>query len=298
MKISVVMAAFNGEKYLREQLESIIKQTLKPDEVIVTDDKSTDATVKILEQYKLDHQVKLFVNKDRLGLIENFKHAVSKAKQGNYVALSDQDDVWLPDKLEKSAKALESIEQVDGPCMVHSDLLYLDAEDKVISTSFRKTLGQHKYTQNLQTLLFGNFVNGCTSLFNSVLKEQFLTMPNQIALNHDGWIALLAFTFGEVAYLNEPLVRYRKHDNNASIDNSKQINNRFITTLKQLLKASQSNDDFLKAQFDTVCQFYDCYHASMTEEKKRIFKDFLKLKNASFLVKKLAFAKTVRKYSV
>jgi glycosyltransferase involved in cell wall biosynthesis len=298
MKISVVMATYNGERYLRGQLDSIIKQTLKPDEVIVCDDSSADSTVEILEQYRIDHQIKFYVNKNRLGLIKNFKNAVSRVKEGNYIALSDQDDVWFLDKLEKCAKALKAIDQFNIPCMVHSDLLYVDAKDNIISPSFRKTLGQHKYAQNLQTLLYGNFVNGCTSLFNPALREGFLAMPDQITLNHDGWMALLAFTFGKVAYLNEPLVKYRKHDSNASIDNSKQVNNRFVTTLKQLVKASQKSDDFLKAQLDTVAQFYECYRADMPEEKRKIFEEFLKLKNAGFLIKKLAFAKIVRQYAV
>ena len=298
MKISVVMATYNGERYLRDQLESIIKQTLKLDEVIVCDDSSTDSTVEILEQYRIDHQIKFYVNKNRLGLIKNFKNAVSRVKDGNYIALSDQDDVWFPDKLEKCAKALKAIDQLNIPCMAHSDLLYVDAEDNIISPSFRKSLGQHKYAQNLQTLLYGNFVNGCTAIFNPALKESFLAMPDQITLNHDGWMALLAFTFGQVAYVNEPLVRYRKHHSNASIDNNKQVNNRFITSARQLFKASQKKDYFLNAQLDTVAQFYEYYSADMPEEKREIFEGFLNLKNAGFLLKKLAFAKIVRKYAV
>lgn len=292
------MAAFNGQKYLKGQLESIINQTLKPDEIIVCDDCSTDGTIKILEQYESEHQIKFFVNKNRLGLINNFKHAVSKAKNENCIALSDQDDVWFPDKLEKCANLLTSINLPEHPCMVHSDLMYVDADDKVINSSFRSVLGQHKYTQNLQTLLFGNFVNGCTSLFNPALKKRFLAMPDQIALNHDGWMALLAFTFGQAAYLNEPLVRYRKHDNNASIDNDVQVNNRFVATIKQAFNACKKNDDFLSAQLNTVSQFYQHYQADIPKEEKEIFEAFLELKNANFLIKKLAFAKVVRKYAI
>lgn len=298
MKVSVVIATFNGERYLKDQLESIISQTLIPDEIIVCDDCSTDDTVKILEQYESNDHIKLFVNKSRLGLIKNFKNAVNRTKDGNYIALSDQDDIWFPNKLEKCATALKTIEQPDNPCMVHSDLLYVDVSDKIISESFRRVLGQHKYKQNLQTLLYGNFVNGCTTLFNQVLKKGFLAMPDQIALNHDGWMALLAFTFGRVSYLNEPMVRYRRHDSNVSINSDEQVGNRFITTLKQLINASKNNKDFLNAQLETVAQFYDCYEANMTKDKRNIFQEFLKLKNAGFLTKKLAFAKVVRKYAV
>lgn len=295
-KISVVMATFNGEKYLEGQLNSILSQTLKPDEIIVNDDCSTDATLEILRRYKLEHQINVFVNFEQLGLIENFKKAVSKAKTGNYIALSDQDDVWYPEKLEKCASSLLNFDQNDIPCLVHSDLLFVDTNDNVLNSSFRRSLGQHKYQQNLSTLVYGNFVNGCTSLFNPVLRKFFLSMPDSIALNHDGWMALIAFTFGRAAYVDEPLVRYRKHENNASISYEKRIDNRYINVVKQLFESFKSNDSFMKAQFDTVEQFYQCYHTVITEDKQKIFEDFLKLKNAGFLTKKLAFARMVRQY--
>lgn len=291
------MAAFNGEKYLAEQLNSILSQTLKPDEIIVCDDCSTDGTAGILERYAHNDQVKFFVNDNRLGLINNFKNAVSKARAGNYIALSDQDDVWLPEKLQKCADALVKIEQKDQPCMVHSDLWYVDAVGETISTSFRAVLGQHKYEQNLQTLLYGNFVNGCTTLFNPFSRKGFLAMPDKINLNHDGWMALWVFTFGQAAYIDEPLVRYRKHGGNASIANEKPVHNRFISTLNQAFNAFKNSDEFLNAQLNTVHQFYRCYQSEMDDEKRRIFEKFLKLKNASFFVKKLAFARIVRKYA-
>ncbi len=298
MKISVVMAAFNGERYIEGQLNSIINQTLKPDEIIICDDDSTDGTIEILKRYEHNAQFKVIINSQRLGLIKNFKNAVGQAKEGNYIALSDQDDIWLPEKLEKCAEHLRQIEQKEIPCLVHSDLLFVDLDERIINTSFRKHLGQHKYQQNLNTLVYGNFLNGCTSLFNPAMKGFFASMPDRIALNHDGWMALVAFTFGRVAYINEPLVKYRKHDNNASIDRDKKVHSRLVSTLKQVVNSFQSNDGFLSAQFDTVAQFYECYKAGMDEEKRQVFDNFLNLKNASFLIKKFAFAKVVRKYSL
>src|SRR6476469_5550437 len=98
--ISVAIATYNGELYLEEQLDSILSQTLKPAEIIVCDDLSTDGTQTILEKYQQKGHLRFFVNDKRLGFVGNFKRAVSLTQPNHYVALSDQDDVWLPQKIE------------------------------------------------------------------------------------------------------------------------------------------------------------------------------------------------------
>ena len=108
MKISVVMATYNGEKYLDQQIRSILNQTCKPDEFIVCDDNSSDGTITILEKYRQLSQLSYVVNTSRLGVINNFVKAVSLAAAGNYISLADQDDEWMPDKLEKCAALLKN----------------------------------------------------------------------------------------------------------------------------------------------------------------------------------------------
>jgi glycosyltransferase involved in cell wall biosynthesis len=155
MKVSVVMATCNGEKYLDLQIQSILKQTLKPDEIIVCDDVSTDGTVAILEKYRQQGQLIYVVNNYRLGFVDNFKKAVGLAATTNYVSLCDQDDEWLPDKLERSVALLEKINDNKIPCLVYSDLMLIDQNGKILNHSFRNELGQDKYQHNLETLLFG-----------------------------------------------------------------------------------------------------------------------------------------------
>jgi glycosyltransferase involved in cell wall biosynthesis len=297
MNISVVMATYNGGRYLEEQIRSILNQTVKPAELIVCDDGSTDGTTTILEKFKAENKITYIANTERLGLIGNFKKVVSCAADGNYIALSDQDDLWMPYKLEKSLSALKLIDN-GLPALVYSDLTYVDENDKELNKSFRNELGQDTYQHSLDTLLYGNFVNGCTALFNPALRAMFADMPNQLSLNHDGWFALAAFTFGNAMYINEPLVMYRRHNQNFSIDVNLKPKNRYRSLIEQLIRTVNGKDDFLKPQFDTVNLFYNQYAEKMPAEKRLVFEQFLQLQKKSYLVKKLAFRKMVTDFKL
>lgn len=294
MKISVAMTTYNGEKYLDQQIQSILNQTLAPDEIIVCDDGSTDSTVTILKRYSDQKKLIYYVNDRQLGLIDNFKKAVSLAKKTNCIALSDQDDEWLPDKLCKSAALMESIDNM-LPGMVHTDLMLVDSNQILLNRSFRNELGQDKYQHNLQTLLFGNFVTGCTILMNPLLREFFVTMPNDL-LFHDAWIALIAFTFGEVKESREALIKYRKHNNNLSIAANTKPRNRYRSTIKQILTALNGKDDFLSEQINLIARFYEQHSDQMPIGKQRYFSQFLELKNKPYLYKKLAFRSMVNRF--
>jgi glycosyltransferase involved in cell wall biosynthesis len=296
IKIAVVMTTYNGEKYLEQQIESILSQSLLPDTLIVCDDQSTDGTVGILEKYQQQGKLTYVVNTKQLGLIENFKKAVSLAPQHAYVALSDQDDQWLPDKLEQSAQLMLEIEDPELPCMVYTDLMLVDEEDRILNQSFRNELGQDRYHHNLQTLLFGNFVNGCTVLMNPVLRARFAEIPGDIRLNHDGWMALQAYAFGKAQALKIPLVRYRKHNTNVSIAAGTKPRNRYRSTFQQMVNSLTGNDDFLSAQLETVTRFYETYQTELSAIYSDYFREFISLQNKHYIFKKLAFRKTVKRF--
>ncbi len=297
MKVSVVMATYNGEKYLEQQIQSILNQTIKPDEIIVCDDRSTDGTTDLLERYHNAGYLKYYVNDSRLGFVNNFKRAMGMATPGNHVALADQDDEWLPEKLETSITLLKEIESDELPCMVYSDLILTDQTGQVLNQSFRSEFGQDRYRHNLETLLFVNFVTGCTVVMNPKLRDLFMETPDDVRY-HDEWLALLAFTFGRAKSANTPLVKYRKHQTNASLDAGAKSNNRYHSVLSQLLKAINGKDDFLSDQFIIISKFYDNYKDKMTIENKRYFEKFLLLENKTYFAKKLAFRQMVRMYKV
>ena len=297
MKISVVMATYNGEKYLEQQIQSILSQTIKPDEIIVCDDCSTDGTIAILEKYKQQSQLSYIVNPSRLGVIENFKKGVSLVAADNYISLSDQDDEWMADKLERCARLLKTIDNKLTPRMVYSDLLLVDQNENILNVSFWNEVGQQeRYQHNLQTLLFNQFVNGCTMLLNPALGQMFKDIPGNVRFHHDDWIAVAAFAFGKVESIKEPLVKYRKHGANVTIKANKKPRNRFRSIKEQLTNVLMGKDDFLAIRFELARLFYEKYALTMTNEVRQCFERFLELENRSYFVKKLAFRRTITKF--
>jgi glycosyltransferase involved in cell wall biosynthesis len=295
MKISVVMTTYNGAKFLNEQINSILSQTVVPDQIIVCDDCSVDGTVAILEQYKDIKGFSYVVNEKQLGLIRNYKKAVSMAARDNYVALCDQDDIWLPDKLFRSANLLDKLNP-SLPCMVHTDLIWIDEQQNVLNPSFQNQRGQSDYQHNLQTLLYANFVTGCTIMMNPLLRGYFEEMPDDIKF-HDAWIALAASCFGMVGEIAEPTVKYRRHGNNLSINTDKKPRNRYTYILHEVWKSFSGKDDFLDLQLRTARHFYHQYREFMTSEISGYFTNFLNLEHSSYFQKKIAYRKTVKKFA-
>ena len=295
MKISVVMATYNGEKYLDQQLQSILNQTRKPDEIIVCDDRSTDSTASILERYQQQGLLRYYINPERLGVIGNFKRGVSLATEGYYISLSDQDDEWMADKLEKTAALMQQIDDAHEPRMVYSDLLLVDENFNVINPSLWNEVGrQERYKHNLETLLFNQFVNGCATLLNPPLRDLFSGIPDvKVRFHHDDWFAVAAFAFGRAESIKEPLIRYRKHDNNVTVASDLKPRSRYRSLTNQLRKVVKGEDDFLAIRFELAQMFYDKYAEQMKPQVKQCFESFLKLKNRSYFIKKLAFRRAI-----
>ena len=285
--VSVAMATYNGEKYLEEQLDSILSQTLKPSEIIVCDDQSTDGTREILDRYQQKGLLKYFVNDKRLGFIGNFKRAVSLTSPDSYIALSDQDDIWLPEKIQAASDLLLKIEGTKRPAMVYSDLVLVDEKRNLLNNSFRNELGQGGYTHCLETLLFGSFVNGCTMLMNPKMRNYFSSIPDNGALNHDTWMTLIAYTFGEVAVVPDSLILYRRHRNNATdVGNFKKMG-RLSRLWAEVLRSFRKNDLF-EDQISFVSEFYKAFQQELDPRQKTLIQKFLKLKGKSYLEKKIA----------
>lgn len=292
--IAVLMATYNGALYLNEQIDSIFNQTLPPTTIIVSDDGSDDGTITILEKYAAEGKIKFIKNDARRGVVGNFINCLHQLPADYYFALSDQDDIWHPNKLEECFHALQKIKHEDQPCMVYSDLCLIDAQKNIINRSFRNELGHHKYKHCLETLLFGNFVLGCTTLCNYTLKDYIISMPIHPSFNHDAWMALVSYTFGQTYSINKALVDYRQHSSNVTIrtHNKKTVLNRYINHVKQLF----TKNDFLEDRFPIVDLFYGQYKGSMTSQKRMHFESFLGLQNKSYLAKKIAFENAFYKH--
>lgn len=206
VSVSVAMATYNGERFLKEQVLSVINQTYKPSEIIICDDGSTDSTVTILEQLCLDFpdaHIKLYVNKNNLGYQKNFEKAV-KLCTGEYIALCDQDDVWLPNKMETL------LSNIGSNMMIHSDASLIDKNGKVLCKSFTRQYGK-KHKPVFLDLIMCPYITGCTALFRKELVPETVSFP--VSIPHDYFLSLLAPS-GSITYCNRPLVLYRQHENN------------------------------------------------------------------------------------
>lgn len=216
--ISIAMTTFNGEKFLHEQINSILNQSYQNFELIICDDKSSDSTIQIIQSYMMNHpNIKLYKNVKHLGSVKNFEKTISLCHT-KYIALSDQDDIWDKNKLEILMHKMEQTEKIDGniPIMIHSDLRMINTENEIIEKSYFKFRG---YTltnnKNLGHILGPCGVMGNTILMNKSLKKHILPFPGDVIV-HDYWIALINEIFGKRITINQTLVNYRIHEGNLS----------------------------------------------------------------------------------
>ena len=218
-KISIALCTYNGERYLKEQLDSFLRQKLLPYEIVACDDASTDSTVEILEDFArtAPFPIRIYRSEHNLGLIQNFSKAASLCT-GDYVAFSDQDDIWLPDRLDASFHRMKEAEREYGsdiPLLVYSDMSIIDSEGLCLRPSFMKhEKVWHSDHDPLRRLLAQNIISGNTSLCNKVLMQVSLPFP-EVITNHDGWFALIAASIGKIFFIPEALVLYRQHESNA-----------------------------------------------------------------------------------
>lgn len=202
--ISVCIATYNGERYLKEQLNSILYQLADNDEVIISDDSSTDATLDIINSYQ-DSRIKLLPYQKFHSPIFNFEYALKCAK-GDYIFLSDQDDVWEDNKVEVMMRALQRSHLVVSDCCV------VDANLQVICRSFCNNKSRSKGI--ISNIIRNNFL-GCCMAFRKEVLDKALPFPPSIAM-HDIWLGLCASCFYSVEFIPDKLIKYRRHGNNAS----------------------------------------------------------------------------------
>lgn len=295
MKIAVVIATYNGMKFLPAQWESILAQSLPADEVIICDDASKDGTTDWIDGLAENERIRVYKKHENGGLIENFKTGISKVTEGHFISLSDQDDIWLPQKLEKCSQTLGMINSPDLPCLVYSDLMVIDDHETQKSPSFWNATGRGNYKHCLETLLFGNFVSGCTMLFNAHLGQFAKDIPAHLEQNHDAWLALAAFSMGKTQTIREPLVRYRQHDHNVTYSTQKQrpgLQNKLAKHWYFLSNPSQ----YLGAQFELVQSFYDTYQDHPLLKYHEQIRNFLSLQGKSYWKQKRAMRQVFKPY--
>ena len=217
MRISVAMCTYNGADFLPAQLASIAEQTRPPDERIICDDASTDKTRALLESFARTSAlpVSLYFSDENVGSVKNFDRAIGLCT-GDVIALSDQDDVWNSDKLQRIERLFT---ENPGAGLVFSDADLVDRNLKALDRRLWNAVGFDAHKQklmrdgrSLDVLVNGWTVTGATMAFRSDHVKLALPIPTNIAMIHDGWIALTIAAVAGVAFIEQPLIKYRQHE--------------------------------------------------------------------------------------
>ncbi|MCC6126203.1 MAG: glycosyltransferase family 2 protein [Pirellulales bacterium] len=241
MKISVALCTYNGGRFLQAQLESIAAQHRRPDELVVCDDRSTDDSMAVVRRFAAacGFEVRAEVNERNLGSTQNFSRAVSRCR-GDIIALADQDDLWLPNKLRR----LEGVFAEDaGVGVAFSDAALIDDAGRRLprglweSIAFDRRMRQQvNGGRALEVLVKRNVATGACMAFRAEYRELLLPIPGKWV--HDGWFALLIAAVAPCRAIAEPLVEYRQHG-------GQQIGARKENLYRQFLRGMrQKRDDF------------------------------------------------------
>lgn len=290
VKVEILIATYNGEKYLPAQLDSILSQTYQDFRILIRDDGSTDSTPNIIETYKKQYPSKIQLipqNNGLPGLIQNFSTLISSST-APYLMLSDQDDVWLPVKVERMLNCLKQVEETappTTPILVHSDLIVVDSELNEIAKSFWRYIGINPHRNSFSNILVQNVVTGCASMFNRALANLSTPIPNE-AMMHDWWLALVATSLGILEKIETPTGLYRQHGANALGAQPFSLRPSYLS--KRLKALYQPQGNIIQKRYIQQAEgFFQQYHELIPHQQLEVLVAFKDIKSKGFLKRRL-----------
>ena len=254
-KFQILLATYNGERFLRQQLDSIVNQEYKLWELLIHDDGSDDDTIMILNEYQNKYSKKIRLLNDQKtfsSASKNFFHLIKhRSREANLYCLCDQDDIWHKSKLRLIIERYNS-QKDEKPVLIHSDLSLIDNKGKLLEKSHNKLINYQKNLISKKTSFYYNPVPGCAMSINSALADKIFYSKYMVM--HDWWILLNAIhENANVLYINLPLVKYRQHSENVC---GYKKNNIFILVLRLLFKIPLYFTNVKKA-YQQAKQFYN-----------------------------------------
>ena len=280
LTVAICMATYNGERYLGQQIDSIMRQSYENWVLFIRDDGSTDKTIEIISRYTSSNEERIFLitdaDLDGGSAQKNFASILNWVKSRyafSYFMFSDQDDVWVETKIEKSIQLMRNAEKENGgPLLVHTDLKVVNQDLTVIGKSFFDYRALDPDVTDLRHLLIQNNVTGCTMLWNRELND-ILDISNEAVVMHDWWITLVACVFGRICCLKEPTVLYRQHGKNV-------VGATRVNTLGFVLKrlcGSNYVRKTLRMSVEQAQAFLSRYSDQLCEEHRNILCRFSQL---------------------
>lgn len=302
--MKVLMATYQGERFLRQQLDSILEQSVQPMNLLISDDLSTDGTMEIIREYKNRYPGQIeTMNHEQAsgGAAANFLRLLSYAAENDdgreeYFLLSDQDDVWMPDKTEQLLKKMGEMESgfgKDTPILIHSDMKVAGTDLSEIHPSFFAYQHISPERTGLNQLLVQNPVTGGAVMFNRALLPYLKKTPENCFM-HDWWLALLAACFGKIGYVDRPLSLYRQHGDNTLGARSSRDVTQYAERLTEE-KNRQVKENYRKMFAQASC-LMELFPDQLDREQKEIIRAFLRIPSGNlftraFLIKKYHFYK-------
>lgn len=281
--VTILMAAYNGEKYIGQQIESILGQTYEDWKLIVRDDGSSDETWDVVNRYALKYpdRIRLLPRGENSGSAANNFFMLMPMADGEYVMFSDGDDVWLPEKIRVTLDKMHEIEckvSTDLPILVHTDLMVVDSCLNCVSKSMFGFQKLDPTRNGLNHLLVQNIVSGCTVMVNRKLIDMAGTKPAN-AVMHDWWLALIAAACGQIGFVPEPTILYRQHANNAV--GARRVSG-LAYVVKRLAFVPALRKD-LMALFQQASDFLGHYQSDMAPPMIEILQDFISVPSLGIL---------------
>jgi len=284
--VDILMATYNGEKFISEQLDSIINQDFKDWKLFIRDDGSRDNTLNIIREYlkKYPERIELIDNENKnLGAKLNFGELMKHSKN-RYCMFSDQDDIWLSNKISITLKKMKHLELIYGikkPILVHTDLKVVNQNLQVCNESYWNYMNIDPKRNTLNKALVRNTVTGCTMMINSSLRKYVQGIPKECKM-HDHWLSLVASICGIVEIIYIPTILYRQHVNN-------QVGANKMNFFRKLIK----NTKDLKYKFPTEQAeiLYKDYNNFLSQKNNQILKEFIELSNYNFIKKRYVLLK-------
>ncbi len=290
--IDILMAVYNGERYLAQQIDSILAQTYEDWRLIICDDLSKDNSFKIISDYasKYPEKIKVYKNDIPTGSAQGNFMGMLKYADAEYVMFSDQDDFWLPEKLEITMNRMVELEKEEKgiPVLVHSQLFIADSDLNITHNSFTEFQGLKPSHTSLNRLLVQNNVTGCTIMINKALFELIRGVPSDKMLMHDWWFAITASAFGKIGFIDQPLIKYRQHGGN-QLGAS---NNRSLKKAVQILRERSKSEKRISVTYSQAESFLDFYRDALSEECRVILERYVSIPEKS----KLSRIATLIKY--
>ncbi|MDR2423258.1 MAG: glycosyltransferase family 2 protein [Prevotellaceae bacterium] len=292
--ISVALATCNGEKFIREQLNSILWQTYPNFEIVIADDCSTDSTPEILKEYAEKYpNVSIYPNVQKVGMVKNFEKALRHCK-GDFIAFADQDDIWLPDKLQYLFSNID-----DNTTMIYHDSAYIDVNGNFMNkraSDYRKFIsGRNLFMMNETS---GLCIYGHASMFCKTLLEKALPLCEHIS--HDGWIIYIAMLEGNLKALPDAKVLYRQHGHNVSggfhagVKKTKKKHQKtnYVAQIEALLSILPETETEYRRFFESMKMYYA--NPTFTNRLKRLCLRLKYLNEVYAMLKRNSLRKAIR----